>query len=315
MTTEYKNSMNQASIQSIMSDLEQGGIDLDTEYQRDIVWPDLKQAFFIESLLKGIAPNPIILNIDEEGNKQCIDGKQRMTSIQRFRDNRFMVDINGDSIYYNDTTRPSLQRRQKRDFDSFKLFMVEYDELTYTQQLDIFGRIQHGSPLEHGETLLTQINDPEKTRIYSEICSIIAPKIENRVCNSNQLKRRKHYKFFLEIAYLLQNGISNLESRKLDQFLCEKSENRDAFVEMLNQTRDILLKCFMDSFLRSEQLSIKINKNMWLMAVYTAFKHPDIGQDQIVNRMVANYRDKRFGTKCDMDTMSSIYSYLQQIYV
>jgi len=302
--------MNQASIQSIMSDLEHGGIDLNTEYQRDIVWSDDKQAFFIQSLLKGIAPNPIILNIDEEGNKQCIDGKQRLTSIIRFRDNLFMVEVNEQYIYYNDTRRSSLSRRQKRDFDGFKLFMVEYNELTYSQQLDIFGRIQHGSPLEHGETLLTQINDSAKSRLYSEMCHRIAPIIENRMCTSNQLKRRKHYKIVLEISYIIQNGISSLEPRKLDAFLKVKSEDIEDFVSMLNQTENVLTYCFQDDFLRNETLTTKINKNMWLMAIYTYFKHPGFNQTHIIKHMLTNYRDKKFGNKCDIDTMSDIYTYI-----
>ena len=310
MSTEYINSMNQASVQSIISDLDHGSINLDIEYQREIVWSDDKQAFFIQSLLKGIAPNPIILNIDEEGNKQCIDGKQRLTSILRFRENKFTVKLNDQYMYYNDPTKSSLSRRQKRDFDSFKLFIVEYNELNYSQQLDIFGRIQHGAPLEHGETLLTQINDPEKSRLYIEVCSCIAPKIENKICTSNQLKRRKHYKIILEIAYLIQNGISSLEPRKLDTFLKEKSEDKEVFVSMLKQTQDILSNCFQEHFLKSETLTTKINKNMWLMSIYTYFKHPDVNPIQIIQRMLANYHDKIFGSKCDMDTLSNIYTYL-----
>ena len=97
--TKFEPYMSQTSISSIMSDLkrdnDEGGINLDIEYQRDIVWDNDKQSFFINSLLKGISPNPIIFNLnEEEGIKDCIDGKQRLTSIKRFIENEFTVDYN-----------------------------------------------------------------------------------------------------------------------------------------------------------------------------------------------------------------------------
>ena len=314
--TKFEPYMSQTSISSIMSDLnrdnDEGGINLDIEYQRDIVWDNDKQSFFINSLLKGISPNPIIFNLnEEEGIKDCIDGKQRLTSIKRFIENEFTVDYN-QSLYYNNANKPSLDRIIRNKFNNFKIFTIEYKNLNYKDQLEIFGRIQHGAPLQHGETLLTHINDPNQSNLYSETCFKLSSKLDNRVFNTSQLKRRKHYKFILEVSFLLNNGINNLCPRKLDNFLREKSANPPYFQQMLTQTEELLNNCFQDDFLRSERLNSQINKNIWLMCIFTYFKHPYINRGDMVNCITFNNQQfKQFGNKCDKETMTKIYDYLK----
>jgi uncharacterized protein with ParB-like and HNH nuclease domain len=168
MTETYKTDLNQSSISSIINDLNTKSIDLDVEYQRDIVWGQDKQKLFIDSIVKGIAPNPIIMNVDSDGNKQCIDGKQRLTSLTNYYKNEFPILIDNQELYYNHNEFASLNRRQKKGIDNFKLFIVEYDELSYENQLDIFARIQYGAPLKHSETLLTNISNPHMTKVVSD---------------------------------------------------------------------------------------------------------------------------------------------------
>ena len=110
----FKTELNQSSISSIINDLNNNSIDLDVEYQRDIVWGCDKQKLFIDSIIKGIAPNPVIMNIDINGNKQCIDGKQRLTSINNYYNNKFTVIVDNQELYYNHNIHNSLNSKQKR---------------------------------------------------------------------------------------------------------------------------------------------------------------------------------------------------------
>ncbi|KAG8934132.1 hypothetical protein FRC03_001340 [Tulasnella sp. 419] len=68
-----------------------GDIELEPEYQRDVVWPDIKQTKLIDSLLRNFYVPPIIFRVTEQdlnGHEKriCIDGKQRLTSLHRFMD-------------------------------------------------------------------------------------------------------------------------------------------------------------------------------------------------------------------------------------
>ncbi|KAG2018750.1 hypothetical protein CC2G_008144 [Coprinopsis cinerea AmutBmut pab1-1] len=65
-------------------------INLDAEYQRDVVWPDAKQISLIDSIYRNFYVPPVIFatktHDDGSETKICIDGKQRLTSIRRFMD-------------------------------------------------------------------------------------------------------------------------------------------------------------------------------------------------------------------------------------
>lgn len=75
---------------SLYDQIIENAIDLDPEYQRDVVWPELKQSGLIDSMLRNYYMPPIIFAVStaDDGTelRTCIDGKQRLTSIQRFMD-------------------------------------------------------------------------------------------------------------------------------------------------------------------------------------------------------------------------------------
>lgn len=68
------------------------------EYQRRFVWSEEKQSYFIESILYGI-DTPIIYFVEAEYEvnghkklvKEAIDGRQRLETIFRFRDNKLVL--------------------------------------------------------------------------------------------------------------------------------------------------------------------------------------------------------------------------------
>ncbi|TFK19225.1 hypothetical protein FA15DRAFT_601950 [Coprinopsis marcescibilis] len=76
--------------QAIFEQIHNQDIDLDAEYQRDVVWPDSKQISLIDSIYRNFYVPPVIFatKTHEDGSetKICIDGKQRLTSIRRFMD-------------------------------------------------------------------------------------------------------------------------------------------------------------------------------------------------------------------------------------
>lgn len=74
---------------------------LDPEYQRDVVWSNDKMMSLIESIIHGYYYPPIILNFCN-GNYNCIDGKQRITSILKFLDNKIHYSINDKEIYFKE---------------------------------------------------------------------------------------------------------------------------------------------------------------------------------------------------------------------
>jgi hypothetical protein len=72
------------SLQSISDMVESGAIDISPKYQRRERWDENKESELIESFLLNIPVPPIYLAEDEYGVYSVIDGKQRITSINKF---------------------------------------------------------------------------------------------------------------------------------------------------------------------------------------------------------------------------------------
>lgn len=74
------------TVETILSQLKKGNIDLSPRFQRREAWVDARKATFIESLFLGLPVPQIVLaeRRDRRGSYIVIDGKQRLLSIRRF---------------------------------------------------------------------------------------------------------------------------------------------------------------------------------------------------------------------------------------
>lgn len=72
------------SLSSISDMVKSGAIDISPKYQRRERWDPVKESGLIESFLLNIPVPPIYLAEDEYGTYSVIDGKQRVTAINKF---------------------------------------------------------------------------------------------------------------------------------------------------------------------------------------------------------------------------------------
>ena len=60
-------------------------INVDPLYQRNVVWRNDEQSYFIDSIMKGITPMPILFcQSENDVEKVCMDGKQRLSSLKNY---------------------------------------------------------------------------------------------------------------------------------------------------------------------------------------------------------------------------------------
>ena len=85
---EYETS-NRQVLEFIMY-YEQDRLVLDTDYQRSVVWSVEKQIKYIEAILQNV-PTPPIFWHRSDNLVEIVDGKQRLTSIINFYNNKFPV--------------------------------------------------------------------------------------------------------------------------------------------------------------------------------------------------------------------------------
>ncbi|KAK0440452.1 uncharacterized protein EV420DRAFT_1132240 [Desarmillaria tabescens] len=154
------------SVESLCKKLCDKSLDLEPEYQRDVVWSDSKQSQLIDSLIHNYYIPPLIFAVsltpEGEEKRTCIDGKQRLSSIRRFIDGHIMHkdSVTQGKFWYisrsgagRTRSRTILPMQLKSRFSNTQITCVEYDDLTQDQEREIFRRVQLGVALTPAERL------------------------------------------------------------------------------------------------------------------------------------------------------------------
>ncbi|KAJ3764391.1 hypothetical protein EV360DRAFT_77494 [Lentinula raphanica] len=134
-------------------------IDLCPEYHRNVVWAKEKQICLINSVYHNHFIPPILfaVSIGDDGSKHCtcIDGKQRLTSIQLFMDGLipYRDMISGQRYWYKITHAPGDTTKTK------ELLPERLRTLFANKQMDIFERLQ-GVAMKPSPEILGAISTP-----------------------------------------------------------------------------------------------------------------------------------------------------------
>lgn len=116
------------SISTLLSDRNKKRIDYAPYYQRNYVWENDKQSFFIESILLGTEIPPLIF-FKSGMRVEVIDGRQRFETLKRFRENDFalslkgLIELQGLAKLNYSKLSPEIQRL----FDNTKIRVFEFE--------------------------------------------------------------------------------------------------------------------------------------------------------------------------------------------
>ncbi|CAI1590151.1 TPA: DUF262 domain-containing protein [Serratia marcescens] len=89
--TEVRIAKEQSSVFELLRRESRGQLVLAPDFQRKDVWDRKRQSELIESILMGIPIPLIYLFEDENGTRQIIDGKQRISALKRYLNNDFAL--------------------------------------------------------------------------------------------------------------------------------------------------------------------------------------------------------------------------------
>ena len=189
----------------------------DPEYQRLSVWSDEKQSFLIDTILRNYPIPPIFLHqhIDPATGKthyDVIDGKQRLTSIQRFINDLIPVtsetfDDNNDAQseliagkFFKDFDEPTLQGF-KKNFWRYAI-PIEYIDTTDTNLIkSIFDRLnRNGEPLEGQELRKAKYAGSPFISLVDKCCE--SP-FWKPVLSTLDVKRMEDKEFVSELLFFL----------------------------------------------------------------------------------------------------------------
>ena len=153
-------------ISTLFNYIRKGTININPEYQRGIVWDDTKRVNLIRTLLEGF-PMPSINFVENSDPSQakfeCMDGKNRLTAIERYMKGEISV----DNIRFEEFSEDD-----KEDFRSINVQVCIFKNLGDDQRREYFRRIQEGVSLTQTEIIWSLQGIPivDRVRNIHETC-------------------------------------------------------------------------------------------------------------------------------------------------
>ena len=143
-------------IQTIITRIVDGDINLQPDFQRGEVWSLNKKKKLIDSILRGWNIPPIHVVENSLGIDEVLDGQQRLISIRDFCDNVFSIDggiapidkriADLDGIYYN-----NLPDGVKRKFNKYLITIVRLSQYKPEEPAELFYRLNQPATLTAAE--------------------------------------------------------------------------------------------------------------------------------------------------------------------
>ena len=149
------NERSDTNIATLCSQLDNGEINLNPDFQRKYVWTDDKASRLIESILLNI-PIPTIYLVETEEDedeeslsfvtKESLDGTQRVTSIYRYKNNEFALTGLETCPSLNGKKYEDLSVIEQSWFNRYILTIITfYNDSDPNMKYQIFARYNQGS--------------------------------------------------------------------------------------------------------------------------------------------------------------------------
>lgn len=207
------------SILEIFQKIQKKKLVLSPEYQRNIIWDKAKQTAFIESLFMGIIIPPVYVveipgdNILEENIYEVVDGKQRLSTIEKFIQNSFKLEEKSLE-YFKDwfagrdfSTIQSEHSALTNEMLSsvLDIYVITANSPEFTKY-DIFSRLNKGAEKLKVNEIRKAIYRSETVRVIDNyVKANVESKQYKMVFTKNDIRRYEDYgRFYRSIAYYLR---------------------------------------------------------------------------------------------------------------
>lgn len=211
------------SVKQVVKMISKGTVSFENSVQRGYVWNKSRQSLLIHSLIVGF-PVPPCFARKGDGVYDMLDGKQRLTTLQRFYNNEFslsglpMVTVveDGEEVLadLNGCKYEDLPNDIKDELDTASLTIYYFDGITEEEVAEMFFRLNNGQPMN--SQILTRVKALSKEAI-KELGQ--HPVFELAL----SAKARENYTnedIAIKAAYLL-SGHDNLETKNVQEWVTE----------------------------------------------------------------------------------------------
>lgn len=255
--------------------------------QREKQWSDTQYIEFIESIFKNIPIGSLIFN-KKDRKRYILDGQHRVHALTEFINNNIKLNLDGKIIYFDKENEFRLDDDSMEFFLSFKIPIIEYENLSEKETESIILSINEGVYNECTNISIININNSEDK--INDILESISNKIlNNSYKNIDKIKQQNLQKYVSYIGCILFNNLTlnenykllnNTQARKFNQNLStlnEKDKSEllesiklysqiifnilDDYVK-IKEMNNNLLNCLFYKFIELNKKNISINKKI-----------------------------------------------------
>lgn len=229
-------------------DAKEKRIKLDSDFQREDVWGTEKKAELVESVLMGLPLPVFYFNQDKYGRLIVVDGRQRLTALFQYMDNKFslrklkiMPKLNG--LYFSDLS-PVLQSRIE-DFQihAHVIMPPTPDRIKF----DIFDRVNRGGMQLNKQEIRNALYQGRATQVLAELVKSqeFADATGNAFLNEKRMKDKYLLTRFITF-YLYRSARLHQENGKPYFYRDDIDELLGRGMDTVNQMDDAEAEELMD---------------------------------------------------------------------
>ena len=210
--------------------IEKGSFVMDPDFQRDFIWPEDKQSKLIESVLMRIPLPVFYLAEDTEGKMIVVDGLQRLSTFQRFANDKLRLQLPNRPDLDGKTFNDLPAKLQNRVEDCNLVLYVIDSKVPDRARLDIFERVNAGVPLTRQQMRNSLFMGPATRFLKAESQTALFRSTTGESLNSKTMRDREFVNRFCAFSLLTLDSYTG----SMDDFLAR------ALTMMNKMTKDEL---------------------------------------------------------------------------
>lgn len=206
---------------------------IDPEFQRNFVWKLSQERELIESVLMGI-PLPVVYMFEEkDGKKQVVDGRQRITSITRFLNNKFSIEDLKMTPKFNGKKFKDLEPIYQGKIERYQIHAYVIEPPTSERvKYDIFDRVNRGGTTLNNQEMRNALYLGKATKLLKKLST--TDEFKKATGSSIKSDRMKDQYIILRFLafYLQKTKQFKIEYKSdIDDFLAEAMK----FINLLSE--------------------------------------------------------------------------------
>ena len=163
---------------------------LDPDFQREVVWDDKQKSELIESIIMGIPLPLIYVKEDENGVYIIVDGRQRLTTLFEFMNNKLKLKGLKILSFLNGKDFKTIDQKQQNKIEDCPLTLhvikpPTSDRVTF----DLFDRVNRGGTRLNNQEMRNALYQGTSTKLLNKLSKSVS--FKNATENAIPSKRMK----------------------------------------------------------------------------------------------------------------------------